>query len=90
MDALDIHTYPGLAPPETCEVWLGELNMLMQNAGKRKPLWLTEVGYYADDDTMDTRGMWMGVLESEKLCAAYYVRLAAIAQANNVAKITPG
>ena len=87
LDALDIHTYPGLAPPETCEVWLGELNMLMQNAGKRKPLWLTEVGYYADDDTMDTRGMWMGVLESEKLCAAYYVRLAAIAQANNVAKI---
>lgn len=87
LDALDIHTYPGLAPPESCEDWLVPLNNLMRTAGKPKPLWLTEIGYYADDDKQEAKGQWMAVLESEKLCAAYYVRLAAIAQANNVAKI---
>lgn len=50
IDAVDIHYYPRLRPPEFIEGLLEKLNALMEAQGGRKPIWLTEYGYYADDD----------------------------------------
>ena len=87
LDALNIHNYPGLAPPETTEEWVGKIAGLMRAAGKPRPIWLTEIGYYADDVLPRPVRFEMPVLESEKLCAAYYVRLAAVMLAGGVEKI---
>lgn len=49
-DAIDLHVYPGLTPPETLEKGLKLIRSTMEERGTVKPLWLTEHGYYADDD----------------------------------------
>jgi hypothetical protein len=87
VDALNIHVYPGLAPPEGAEEWLAKLNGMMRAAGKPRPMWLTEVGYYAEDEPGAAKEFSMPVLESEKLCAAYLVRYCTIMLANGVEKI---
>ena len=88
LDVMDIHTYPGIAPPENCEGWLAALNQRMQDAGKPKPIWLTEVGYYAEDEpSISPEKFEMPVVESEKLCAAYCVRLNTLMLANHVARV---
>lgn len=88
MDALNIHTYPGLAPPENSEGWLTHVVDLMRAAGKPKPIWLTEYGYYAEDEpSIRPLKFEMPVVESEKLCAAYYVRFNTIMLANGVVKL---
>jgi hypothetical protein len=89
-DAIDIHHYPGIRPPEFLEGLLEKLNALMDKHGGRKPIWLTEYGYYADDDPatvpLEHQGFDKSV-GSEKLQAEYSVRWAAIAIANGVEKI---
>jgi hypothetical protein len=89
-DAIDIHHYPGIRPPEFLDGLLEKLNALMDKHGGRKPIWLTEYGYYADDDPavvpLEHQGFDKSV-GSEKLQAEYSVRWAAIAFANSVEKI---
>jgi hypothetical protein len=89
-DAIDIHHYPGIRPPEFLEGLLEKLNALMDKHGGRKPIWLTEYGYYADDDPatvpLEHQGFDKSV-GSERLQAEYAVRWATIAFAGGVEKI---
>lgn len=90
IDALDIHHYPRIRPPEFVEDLLETLNALMDKHGGRKPIWLTEYGYYADDEPwvvpMPNQG-FNQPLPSERVQAEYAVRWAVILFANGVEKI---
>jgi hypothetical protein len=90
VDAVDIHHYPGIRPPEFLEGLLAKLNALMEKHGGRKPIWLTEYGYYADDDPATVPPEHQGFDKSagsEKLQAEYAVRWAAIGLAGGIEKI---
>ncbi|MCX7597590.1 MAG: endo-1,4-beta-xylanase, partial [Armatimonadetes bacterium] len=50
VDALNLHVYPELAAPEIYIAALEELVLRMREGGQVRPLWVTECGYYADDD----------------------------------------
>ncbi len=89
-DVITVHCYPELATPEQYEKPLKELNSLMEKYGSRKPIWITEFGYYADDDFAKlppTFNRPISPLKSEKEQAAYAVRFATMARANGVEKI---
>lgn len=90
IDAVDVHHYPRIRPPEFAAKLLHELNGLMDKHGGRKPLWLTEYGYYADDDPSSLPMPHSGFdrpLASEQLQAAYCVRWAAIMLSGGVDKV---
>jgi hypothetical protein len=90
VDAVDIHHYPGLRPPEYIEPALEQLVELMEKRGARRPLWLTEYGYYADDEPssvpMPNSGFDI-LLADEQQQAAYVVRWTTIMLAGGVEKI---
>jgi hypothetical protein len=91
IDAVDVHTYPGLAPPESQEEGLRVLRGLMQESGGAKPIWLTEHGYYADDDftaqpVQRVQG-WNAPLADERQQAAYSMRFNVILLAHGVERI---
>lgn len=88
VDALNIHTYPGVALPESLEPGLKELVATMDKHGGRKPIWDTEGAYYADDDppTEPFRPFDIPLLDSEQECSAYLVRLSVILFSNGVTK----
>jgi hypothetical protein len=90
VDAVDIHHYPQQRPPEFVEKLLEQLNALMDKHGGRKPLWLTEYGYYADDEPYAVPMPHQGFdqpLPSERVQAEYAVRWATICFANGVEKV---
>jgi len=90
VDAVDVHTYPGLAPPESLESGLCELQQLMVEFGGAKPVWLTEHGYYSDDDfeiSPARHGGFNIPLSSERTQAIYSMRLNVILLANGVQRI---
>jgi lysophospholipase L1-like esterase len=89
-DAIDIHHYPTLRPPEFLEDLLAKLNALMDKHGGRKPIWITEYGYYAEDEPQSVPIRHTGFdrpLASERVQAEYAVRWATIALANGVDKV---
>ncbi|KPJ53427.1 MAG: hypothetical protein AMS16_05335, partial [Planctomycetes bacterium DG_58] len=89
-DALDLHTYPRWRPPETLERVLVRVNEMMDAAGGRKPLWLTEHGYYADDDFVvipPTNQDFSRPLPNERVQAEYSVRFNLILLKHGVRKI---
>lgn len=89
-DAIDIHHYPRVRPPEFFEGPLQKLNALMDKHGGRKPIWLTEYGYYADDDPATVPLAHHGFdqpLASERQQSEYAVRWAVLNFANGVDKI---
>ncbi len=89
-DAVDIHHYPRLRPPEYMEEWLQRFNKSMDEHGGRKPIWLTEYGYYADDEPHSVPISDSGFdspLASEVQQAAYVVRWTMIMLAGGVEKI---
>ena len=90
IDAVDIHHYPRLRPPEFAEKLLDELNGLMDKQGVRRPIWLTEYGYYADDEPSRRPVSCHGFdqpLASERLQSEYAVRWAAIMFSRGVQRI---
>ncbi len=90
IDAVDIHHYPRIRPPEFIEGPLAKVNALMEKHGGRKPIWLTEYGYYADDEPWAIpmpRNNFSTPLSSERRQAEYAVRWATIMLANGVDKI---
>lgn len=90
VDAVDIHHYPTIRPPEFIEDLLVKLNGLMDKHGGRKPIWLTEYGYYADDEPWSIplpRHGFDNPLPSEQIQAEYAVRWATIMLANGVDKV---
>jgi len=89
-DAIDIHHYPRIRPPEFIEGPLQQLNALMDQHGGRKPIWLTEYGYYADDDPAAVplaHGGFDQPLANELQQSEYAVRWAVVNLANGVDKI---
>lgn len=50
VDALNLHIYPELAAPEIYVPALEDLVARMREDGRLRPIWVTECGYYADDD----------------------------------------
>jgi hypothetical protein len=90
IDAVDIHQYPRIRPPEFIEKLVEGLNSLMEEHGGRKPIWLTEYGYYADDEPSLVpipHSDFDQPLPSERVQAEYAVRWATILFANGVEKI---
>jgi hypothetical protein len=89
-DAVDIHHYPRMQPPEFIAQPLAKLNALMEQHGGRKPIWLTEYGYYADDDPssvpMPSHGFDQP-LASEQQQSEYAVRWAVLMLAGGVDKV---
>jgi len=90
IDAVDIHHYPCLRSPEYIEEPLQSLGRMMEKYGPRKPIWLTEFGYYGEDDPAILPPVHQGFdcpLESEQIQAAYVVRWSAIMLANGVERL---
>ncbi|MGO8752010.1 MAG: carbohydrate binding domain-containing protein [Thermoguttaceae bacterium] len=90
VDAVDIHHYPGMRSPEFIEGLAEKLGSLMDKHGNRKPIWLTEYGYYANDEPWAIPATYEGFdspLPSEQTQAEYAVRWATILLANGVDKI---
>ena len=78
VDAINLHPYPGTSRPEAYLPGLDELDAGMVKAGGRKPIWVTEGAYYADDDppvSGPSAGGWMALCESERECGALQARL---------------
>ncbi|MFC1715916.1 carbohydrate binding domain-containing protein [Candidatus Poribacteria bacterium] len=96
VDAFNLHTYPGLAMPESYEEPLRLLREKMQSVGADKPIWFTEGAYYADDDMpFEPYDAWLKPLDSEAEAAEWQVKFNAILLAYGVEKIiyhsgTPG
>ncbi|MBU0995293.1 MAG: carbohydrate binding domain-containing protein [Proteobacteria bacterium] len=91
-DIITVHCYPGITPPEKFEESIKKISSLMKVHGTNKPIWITEHGYYSDDDFAllppDFNGnAHASPLENEKIQAAYAVRFAVIQRANGVQKI---
>jgi hypothetical protein len=87
IDVFTLHIYPA-EPPEFIEALLQQLNAAMDRHGGRRPIWVTECAYYADDEP------WAlpvtnpcGHLASERDQAAYLVRMSTIFLANGVEKV---
>ncbi|HUV38393.1 MAG TPA: endo-1,4-beta-xylanase, partial [Planctomycetota bacterium] len=89
-DALDLHTYPRWKPPEAMEKILVRVGEMMDAAGGRKPVWLTEHGYYAEDDPVvipPTLEDFCNPLPTERMQAEYAVRFNLILLRHGVRKI---
>lgn len=88
IDILNLHIYPGLTEPEAYEEPLEKLQALMEEKGQRRPIWLTECAYYADDDLPVTPfPQWMTLVESERQAAELMVKWAAVMRSHGVEKI---
>jgi len=93
MDAIDIvtvHRYPKTTPPEEVETELQRLNSVMDRYDQRKPIWVTEHGYYGDDDPSMLPLRFRkhtSPLPCEQAQAEHSIRLNVIAMANGVEKI---
>jgi hypothetical protein len=93
VDILDVHDYPiPLRPEELCEP-LAEMWKTMKERNEAKPIWMTELGCYADDDPAQTAGsfgdaaMQRSLHSSETEAAEWFVKFAAIFFANGGEKI---
>ncbi len=92
-DVMDIHLYPVTIPPEIYGKDLAQCWRKMQERGEAKPIWLTEIGCYADDDPYRTpsvigdsamsRANW----PSEREAAEGLVKTAAVFLSHGVTKI---
>jgi len=97
VDALNLHTYPGLTEPEAYEEALHQLRARMRSAGADKPIWFTEGAYYADDDKSlePYDSTWLRPVDSEIEAAEWQVKFNTLLLAYGVEKIiyhsgTPG
>ncbi|MCS7254784.1 MAG: hypothetical protein NZ781_12280, partial [Armatimonadetes bacterium] len=93
-DALDLHLYSGGDPEGLCEP-LSKLWERMKQRGEAKPIWLTELGCYADDDPpieplrifFGDAAMRSAFHSSERAAAEWLVKFATLFFANGGAKI---
>ena len=90
VDAVDIHEYPTVRRPEYMEDLLAKLNAKMDQCGGRKPIWVTECGYWADDDPSMRpmlRVEGVDLLPNEQMQAEFAVCWAAVLFAGGVDRI---
>jgi hypothetical protein len=94
VDVLNLHNYGGAKPPEA---FISEMKALlgrMDNAGKRRPIWITEYAYYGLDEFPwspwePLAGAWSHnrLLRDERQCADWSIRYALIMLAHGTEKI---
>jgi hypothetical protein len=94
VDILNLHMYPGSRLPEGYAPEMADLAAMMDRAGRRVPVWVTEFAYYGVDDLprrpfAPARGSWAEerLLESERQCADLTVRFVAIMLARGAEKV---
>ena len=94
VDVLNLHMYPGARRPEGFVPEMDKLLAMMDQAGGRKPIWITEFAYYGADDLprrpfAPRQGSWSEarLLESERECADLTVRYVAVMLSRNVEKV---
>jgi len=93
-DVLDLHLYSGGNPEGLCEP-LRKLWERMKQRGEAKPIWLTELGCYADDDPpieplklfFGDAAMRSALHPSERAAAEWLVKFATMFFANGGEKI---
>jgi hypothetical protein len=97
VDALNLHSYPGLTSPEAYEQPLHWLREKMRSLGMDKPIWFTEGAYYADDDKPyePYDSTWLKPVDSEAEAAEWQIKFNTILLAYGAEKIiyhsgTPG
>ncbi len=97
VDALNLHSYPGLQAPQAYEEPLRWLREQMRSAGADKPIWFTEGAYYADDDKPSEPhdSTWLTPVDSEIEAAEWQVKFNTLLFAYGAEKIiyhsgTPG
>ncbi|MBI2300571.1 MAG: carbohydrate binding domain-containing protein [Armatimonadetes bacterium] len=81
VDAMSFHAYPGRGQPEGMVGPFEELRADLAAAGHAKlPLYFTEGAYYADDDPeyLPYNSSWIQLLPSERVAAAFTLRLTGI------------
>lgn len=95
LDIFNLHIYPGLRRPE---YYIGEMQRLLAlmdaSPSGRKPIWLTEYGYYGVDETawqpfVLNAWDWAGnrLLQDEREASDFSLRFAVILLAHGVEKI---
>lgn len=94
LDVFNLHFYPGSRLPEGYAAEMDRLLAMMDAAGRRLPIWVTEFSYYGVDNLprrpfIPSSGSWSGnrLLESERQCADYTVRFFAVMLARGARKI---
>jgi hypothetical protein len=94
LDIFNLHIYPGLRRPEYYIREMERLLGFMDRAGGRKPIWLTEYGYYGVDETLWQPHVlnawdWAGnrFLRDEREASDFSIRFAVILLAHGVEKI---
>ncbi|HOW70029.1 MAG TPA: hypothetical protein PKY77_05450 [Phycisphaerae bacterium] len=92
VDIFNLHAYPGRGRPEGFIAEMDALAALMDQHGGRKPIWITEVSYYAVDDLpwrpfFENGWSWVSPLASERQCAEYTIRLFTIMLGRGVKKL---
>lgn len=94
VDALDLHLYSGGNPEALCEP-LSKLWERMKQRSEAKPIWLTELGCYADDDPpIEPLRMFFGDAAmrsafhpNERAAAEWLVKFSTLFFANGGSKI---
>jgi hypothetical protein len=89
IDALNLHTYPGLTAPDAYEEPLRRLRQRLRAAGADKPIWFTEGAYYADDDKPSEpyHSSWLKAAASEAEAAQWQVKFNTLLLAYGAEKI---
>jgi len=95
VDVFVLHMYPGRGEL-TPEHFIPQTDAMLQHMdehGGRKPIWITELSYYGDDDPpirpfVQVRGGWQGdrMLPGERECAEYTIRLFVVMMARGAEK----
>ncbi len=94
LDIFNLHFYPGARLPEGHALEMDKLLAMMDAAGRRVPIWITEFSYYGADALprrpfIPVGGSWSEnrLLPSERVCADRTVRFFAVMLARGVEKI---
>jgi len=94
VDILNLHMYPGSRRPEGLVPGMDQLLARMDEAGGRKPIWITEFAYYGADDLprepfIPNRHSWsqQRLLTDERECADLTVRYVALNLSRGVRKV---
>ncbi|MDW8037436.1 MAG: endo-1,4-beta-xylanase [Thermoguttaceae bacterium] len=92
-DVMDLHMYPHAGPPDAYEKAYQDCWQRMQARGQAKPIWMTELGIYADDDPAvvpfraGDASMSRSQRPNELRAAADLVKFAAVLASAGVQKI---
>ncbi len=94
VDIFNLHIYPGAAAPESFLDGMDALLALMDEHGGRKPIWMTEFSYYAEDDLprrpfIPAPDSWSEsrLLADERECAEMTIRFCVIMMSRGVEKV---